>query len=80
MDNPQDEDTARRILIRANVQTIPGLPNARPWTLWEIFCSTQLNRAARLDNGSGAQSDSAGVDVVHVLPGFDSLNDTKAWF
>lgn len=74
MDNTEDD--ARRILIRANVKTIPGLPNARPWTLWEVFCRTHLNRAARFDAGSPSES----VDVVHVLPGFDSPHDTKAWF
>lgn len=76
MDNTEDD--ARRILIRANVKTIPGVPNARPWTLWEIFCSTHLHRAAKLD--ASPRSESGSVDVVHVLPGFDSANDTKAWF
>jgi hypothetical protein len=71
-------DVPRRILISAGVQHIPGEPNARPWTIWELFCITQLQRETRTTADSSQQE--LGVDVVHVLPGYDSLHDTKAWF
>ncbi|SMY27246.1 unnamed protein product [Zymoseptoria tritici ST99CH_1A5] len=66
----------RRVLIRAHVEQIPGDPYARPWNIWTIFCELQLNRSARTDLSVSPHN----IDFVHVLPGFDSLNDTKAWF
>lgn len=75
MDN---DDVPKRILIRAGVQQIPGAPDARPWNIWELFCTHQLHREVR--TSSQQPQSELGFDEVHVLPNFDSPNDVKAYF
>lgn len=72
------DDLPRRILIRASVQQIPGQPCARPWAIWDLFCETLYKRNARYTLEDSCPE--AGIDAVHVLPGYDSSHDTKAWF
>jgi hypothetical protein len=71
-------DGPKRILISAGVQQIPGEPNARPWTMWELFCTHQLHREVR--TASQQSQLELGVDEVHVLPNYDSPRDVKAYF
>lgn len=68
----------KRILISAAVQQIPGEPGARPWTMWELFCTHELHRNVR-ETSTQSQPE-LGVDAIHVLPNFDSPNDVKAYF
>jgi hypothetical protein len=72
------EGIPKRILISAAVQQIPGAPGARPWTIWELFCTHVLDRDVRTE--SAQSQPELGVDAVHVLPNFDSANDVRAYF
>lgn len=72
------ESAPKRILISAAVQQIPGEPGARPWTMWELFCTHELHRDVRA--ASPQSQPEHGVDAIHVLPNFDSPNDVKAYF
>jgi hypothetical protein len=64
----------RRVIIRAHVQQIPGSPPARSSVLGELFAEKKLGRALRQEIGDH------GIDATHILPGFESEEDTKGWF
>lgn len=74
----EPESSPKRVLISAAVQQIPGEPGARPWTMWELFCTHELHRNVR--TASTPSQPELGVDAIHVLPNFDSSNDVKAYF
>lgn len=64
----------QRVIIRAHVQTIPGNPQSRPFTLGELFSQEVFYRPLRTEHSAD------GFDAVHIPPGFDSPNDVKVWF
>ncbi|KAK4910571.1 hypothetical protein LTR49_020775 [Elasticomyces elasticus] len=64
---------AQRVIVRAYVQDIPGDLQARPFTLGELFCQSELKRSLREHNDNG-------FDAVHIPPSFDSENNVKVWF
>lgn len=70
----EEFESEARILIRAQVQSIPGDPLARPVTLGQIFCQTQLERDLVLDDENPT------FDVPHVPPQFDSNDNISVWF
>ncbi|KAI5245439.1 hypothetical protein E4T43_03061 [Aureobasidium subglaciale] len=61
-----------RIIIRAYVTDIPGVPAARPWTLANLFLRSERGRNLDKQN-----------DFIHDLPGFDVLDEDrkiKRWY
>lgn len=74
--SPIMENDESRILIRVNVKLIPGSTEARPWTLWELFCENHLHRKPLYKASTGA----AAFDAIHVPRSFDTEEDEKIWF
>ncbi|WPG98149.1 Hypothetical protein R9X50_00093500 [Acrodontium crateriforme] len=70
----QERVDGQRVCIYISVQSIPGSPSARPFTLGEIFCQIQFGRELNL------YEDSHSIDDLHIPGGFDSENDVKRWF
>lgn len=70
----QHPKSPQRFIIKVSVQNIPGEPNARPFSLYEIFSKKVLQRPARLEVSVD------GFDAIHVPPDFDTGNDATRWF
>ncbi|KAK5167842.1 uncharacterized protein LTR77_007541 [Saxophila tyrrhenica] len=79
----QQSTGEQRVIIRANVKSIPGDPLARPFALGELYSQQVLHRSLR-ESGPGDEPDDeqspVGFDAVHLLPGFDSPNPIQGWF
>ena len=63
----------RRIIIKALVTDIEGLPEERVKNLGQTFCANVLQRD--LNFGQGLPH-----DEMHFLPNCDSANPVSAWF
>ena len=63
-----------RVIIYACVTDLPGNPQARHYTLGDLFCKQVLKRHLN------AKLQVSGYDHMYIPPGFDSDQPVKRWF
>jgi len=73
MDFSQTIDHSARIIIRVQVDDVPGSPQDRQNTVARLFCEHMLNRPFKSMTPEG-------YDFSHMTPDFDTDQSVRRWF